>query len=42
MGSEEHFYMSDMKGKSISECLFKIKELNPYMLVNHSEEIPSV
>jgi molybdopterin/thiamine biosynthesis adenylyltransferase len=41
-GSEEHFYMSDLKGKNISECLFKIKELNPYMLVNHSSEIPQL
>ena len=32
--------MSDSKGKNISECIFKIKELNPYMVVNHCENIP--
>ena len=39
-GSQEHFYMSDLKGKSIAECVFKIKELNPYMLVEHAKAIP--
>ena len=37
MGSEEHFYMSDMKGKKVEECIHKVKELNPYMLVQHEK-----
>ena len=24
-GAEEHFYMSDLKGKKIQECIFKLK-----------------
>lgn len=42
MGSEEHFYMSDVKSKKIEECVFKIKELNPYMLVKCQKEIPNL
>jgi hypothetical protein len=34
--------MSNLKGGKISDCLFKIKELNPYMLVDHVHTIPDV
>lgn len=34
--------MSDMKGKQISECVFKMKELNPYMTVECVPEIPEI
>lgn len=32
--------MSDLKGKKIQECIFKLKELNPYMIVEHMLKIP--
>lgn len=31
----EHFYMSNVKENSLKDCIFKIKELNPYMLVDY-------
>ena len=42
MDPREHFYMADMGVQPLQECLFKIKELNPYMLVEHSETIPDL
>lgn len=38
----EHFYMSNVKSNSIKDCIFKIKELNPYMLVEHAESLPNL
>lgn len=34
--------MSNLKGKAIKECIFKIKELNPYMLVDYSDKLPDL
>lgn len=39
---DEHFFMSNLKGNKITDCLFKIKQLNPYMLVDHVETLPDV
>lgn len=36
----EHFYMSNIKSPHIKDCIFKIKELNPYMVIEHSEAVP--
>lgn len=41
-GSEEHFYLSDVKSRKIEECIFKIKELNPYMLVKSQAQMPAL
>ena len=32
--------MSDLKGKKIQDCIFKLKELNPYMIVDHVVKLP--
>jgi hypothetical protein len=34
--------MSNVKSSSIKDCIFKIKELNPYMLVEHAESLPNL
>jgi len=32
--------MSNMKSSAIKDCVYKIKELNPYMLVEHVGSLP--
>jgi len=32
--------MSNMKTSALKDCIFKIKELNPYMLVEHVNSLP--
>lgn len=34
--------MSNIKTPDLKDCIFKIKELNPYMLIDHSETVPSL
>lgn len=38
--NSEHFYMSNIKSNLIKDCIFKIKELNPYMVIDHTETLP--
>lgn len=38
--ASEHFFMSDMPGHQRSKCLFKLKELNHYVKVDHTEQVP--
>jgi hypothetical protein len=40
--NSEHFYMSNIKSPHIKDCIFKIKELNPYMLIEYSETLPEL
>jgi len=37
----EHFYMSDLPGELRTKCLYKLKELNHYVKVDHSDVIPA-
>ena len=34
--------MSNVKSAHIKDCIFKIKELNPYMVIDHSETLPEL
>lgn len=42
LNNSEHFYMSNLKSASIKDCIFKIKELNPYMKIDYSETVPEL
>lgn len=41
INNSEHFYMANLKSDKLKDCIFKIKELNPYMEIDHTETVPA-
>lgn len=42
INTSEHFYMADLKSNNIKDCIFKLKELNPYMVIDYSEKLANL